>query len=520
MKEKPVAGAVQTGRRLLAQRPVVAVAVLFLAAVAATLAHVRGLQDQLLRTQALQNAELFTEALAEFRTFYTSEVVERIRPRGIEIRHDYLAHEGAAPLPATLSMLLGNRIEALGSGLESRLYSAYPFPWATEDGGFADDFGRAAWEALTQNPEEPFTSFEMVEEREVLRYATADLMRPECLDCHNTRPDSPKTDWKVGDVRGVLEVITPLDASRAATRSGLADTAILMVIMAAMGLLILGMVMSDLQEATHQTVALTEETRRAHEQEQMATDKSEHLAREKVAADAANRAKSAFLADMSHEIRTPMSAIVGFAHLLEQDSTLGPEQKDQLKAMRSAGDHLVMLIDDVLAMSRLEAGRSDLNPTFFDPRTLLEELETIFRLKARQKKLTLSLEIDPTVPDQLQADQGKLRQILMNVVDNAVKFTERGSVTIRAHSSGAEESRMQLVVEVEDTGVGIADDQFEKLFEEFSQLGSETHSKPGTGLGMAISRRLARAMGGDLTMTSQLGEGSVFRLEIPVETAK
>jgi signal transduction histidine kinase len=216
-----------------------------------------------------------------------------------------------------------------------------------------------------------------------------------------------------------------------------------------------------------------------------------------------------------------MSAIVGFAHLLEQDSALGPEQKGQLKAMRSAGDHLVMLIDDVLDMARLEAGRTDLHPSFFDPRMLFEELETIFRLKTQQKEeLALSLEIDSSVPDQLRADQGKLRQILMNVVDNAVKFTERGSVTIRAHSSGTEESRMQLVVEVEDTGVGIADDQFEKLFEEFSQLGSETHSKPGTGLGMAISRRLARAMGGDLTMTSQLGEGSVFRLEIPVETAK
>jgi hypothetical protein len=150
-----------------------------------------------------------------------------------------------------------------------------------EDGGFPDDFARAAWEALTQNPEEPFISFETVEEREVLRYATADRMRPECVDCHNTRPDSPKTDWKVGDVRGVLEVITPLDAPIAATRSGLMDTAVFMLIMAAIGLLILGMVMSDLQEATHQTAALTEETRRAHEQERVAAERSEHLAREK-----------------------------------------------------------------------------------------------------------------------------------------------------------------------------------------------------------------------------------------------
>ena len=492
MKERPVAGAVLAGRRFLSQRPVVVVAVLFIGAVAATLAYVQGLQTHLVDTQALQNAELLTDALAEFRTVYTSEVVERIRPRGIEVTYDYHLREGAVPLPATLSMILGNRIGALESGAESRLYSAYPFPWATHDGGLPDEFAREAWEALTRNPEEPFYRQETLEGREVLRYATADRMRPACVDCHNTHPDSPKTDWQEGDVRGVLEVITPLDAPLAATRSGLVDTAAFMLIMAALGLVILGMLMGDLQEAT----------------------------RERAAADAANQAKSAFLADMSHEIRTPMSAIVGFAHLLEEDSTLGPEQKDQLKAMRSAGDHLVMLIDDVLDMSRLEAGRTDLNPTFFDPRPLLEELEAIFRLKTEQKKLALSLDVNPSVPDQLRADQGKLGQILMNMVDNAVKFTERGVVVIRAHSSGTEESRKQMVVEVEDTGVGIAEDMFEKLFEEFAQLGSETHTKPGTGLGMAISRRLARAMGGDLTMTSQLGKGSVFRLEIPVEASE
>ena len=135
MKERPVADAVLAGRRFLARRPVVVVAVLFLGAVAATLAYVQGLQTELVSIQALQNAELFTEALAEFRTVYTSEVVERIRPGGIEIRYDYLLHEGAAPLPATLTMILGDRIGARGSGVKSLLYSGYPFPWATDDGG-------------------------------------------------------------------------------------------------------------------------------------------------------------------------------------------------------------------------------------------------------------------------------------------------------------------------------------------------------------------------------------------------
>ncbi len=209
----------------------------------------------------------------EFRSLYTSEVVERIRPAGIEIAHDYDLREGAAPLPATLSMILGNRIGALEEGGESRLYSPYPFPWRGQDGGLTDVFAREAWEALNRNPEEPFYRFETLGDREVLRYATADLMRPACIDCHNTHPDTPKADWAVGDVRGVLEVITPLDVTLAATRSGLVDTAILMLFMAAMGLLFLGLMMSHRDEAAEQAAALIAD--RALEQRQASAERGE-----------------------------------------------------------------------------------------------------------------------------------------------------------------------------------------------------------------------------------------------------
>ena len=242
-------------------------ALLFFAAVAVTLAHVRGLQSQLVNMQALQNARLFAAALTEFRSVYTSEVVERIRPSGVEIAHDYDLREGAVPLPATLAMILGKRIGELEEGGGSRLYSPYPFPWGQEDGGLRDEFAREAWEALVRSPDEPFYRFETLGEREVLRYATADLMRPACVDCHNTHPDSPKVDWEEGDVRGVLEVITPLDAPLAAIRSGLVDTAVLMLFMVALGLVFVGMLMNSLQRVTHEAAVLTEESRRAHEQE-------------------------------------------------------------------------------------------------------------------------------------------------------------------------------------------------------------------------------------------------------------
>jgi adenylate cyclase len=256
MTEKPVAEASLAKTHFLAQRPIIVVAVLALAAVAITLAHVQGLQSHLVSIQALQNARLFTGALAEFRTVYTSEVVERIRPSGIEIAHDYQLREGAAPLPATLSMMLGSRIAELELGGGSRLYSPYLFPWRIEDGGLADDFAREAWAALLENPEEPFCRFETLDGRDVLRYATADLMRSACVDCHNTHPDTPKSDWKEGDVRGVLDVITPLDAPLAATHSGLVDTAMLMLFMAALGLLLFGVMMSYFQAASTEAATL------------------------------------------------------------------------------------------------------------------------------------------------------------------------------------------------------------------------------------------------------------------------
>jgi hypothetical protein len=258
MQGRPEAIGSPTGRRLFAQRPALVVALLFFAAVAVTLAHVRGLQSQLVNMQALQNARLFAAALTEFRSVYTSEVVERIRPSGVEIAHDYDLREGAVPLPATLAMILGKRIGELEEGGGSRLYSPYPFPWRQEDGGLRDEFAREAWEALVQNPDEPFYRFERIGERDVLRYATADLMRAACVDCHNTHPDTPKADWKVGDVRGVLEVITPLDATLAATRSGLIDTAVLMIFMAVIGIVLLGLIMREARKEAAAAMATRE----------------------------------------------------------------------------------------------------------------------------------------------------------------------------------------------------------------------------------------------------------------------
>jgi len=215
----------------LHERTTLTLVILFCVAVGIMVWHVARLQGNLIESMALANADLYSQALTEFRTLYTREVVERVRPQGIVVTHDYESREGAIPLPATLSMKLGQRIGTHQAGAETRLYSAYPFPWREEQGGLQDRFGREAWEFLTRNPDKPFYRFEEVQGRPSLRYATADLMRASCVDCHNTHPASPKVNWKVGDVRGVLEIIHPMDALDAETWSGIGETFGLMVLL-------------------------------------------------------------------------------------------------------------------------------------------------------------------------------------------------------------------------------------------------------------------------------------------------
>ena len=210
--------------RLLHERPILLLIIMFCIGAGCMLWYVSHLQSNLIAAMALQDAALYAQALAEVRTLYTSEVVETVRKRGIEVTHDYATRDGAIPLPVTFSMLLGKRIGTYEAGAQSRLYSAYPFPWRREESGLHDTFAQEAWDALRQNPNQPFSRFEEVQGRRSLRYATADLMRPSCVNCHNTHPASPKTDWQTGDVRGVLEVMLPLDTAVVQTRVGLRGT--------------------------------------------------------------------------------------------------------------------------------------------------------------------------------------------------------------------------------------------------------------------------------------------------------
>jgi PAS domain S-box-containing protein len=229
----------------------------------------------------------------------------------------------------------------------------------------------------------------------------------------------------------------------------------------------------------------------------------------------ANTAKSRFLSHMSHEIRTPLNAILGFSQLLQHDLELTASQKQRVQTINRSGEHLLALLNDILELSKIEAGVLILNPTSFDFRELLQDLILMFRTRAQAKNLTLSTHGLELVSHYLIADEQKLRQILINLLSNAVKYTVAGGISLQATIEGAANSR--LVILVEDSGLGIATEEINHLFTPFEQTSTGRNTGTGTGLGLVISRQFARLMGGDVTVTSEVGKGSVFRLEIPVK---
>ncbi len=245
---------------------------------------------------------------------------------------------------------------------------------------------------------------------------------------------------------------------------------------------------------------------------------SEDLKKARDEAEAANRAKTQFLANMSHELRTPLNSILGFTQLINQEAELNPEHREYLHIIDHSGQHLLELINEVLEISRLEADRASLQENSFDLRELVENLREMLRIPAAEKQLQLTVDIADNVPQQIKADQGKLRQVLLNLLDNAIKFTDKGQVNLRVQCSTHEDADFVVALrfEVEDTGFGIAPEEMASLFEAFVQTESGRQSNRGTGLGLAISDRFVQLMGGKLQVRSVPGEGSVFEFEIPV----
>ncbi|WP_445633553.1 histidine kinase [Nostoc sp. DSM 114161] len=245
-------------------------------------------------------------------------------------------------------------------------------------------------------------------------------------------------------------------------------------------------------------------------------------------AEAANRAKSQFLANMSHELRTPLNSILGFTQIMTRDRSINPSQLEYLEIISRSGEHLLTLINDVLSMSKIETGRITLNEDSFDLYNLLNSLEEMFRIKAESKGLQLIFEYNSEVPRYIRTDESKLRQVLINILGNAIQFTSAGYVTLRVKLVNKNRQIFQqqfsntdyLDFEVEDTGIGISPDEIDRLFKPFVQTTAGIKSQQGTGLGLTISQKFVNLMGGNITVKSRLGQGTIFNFKIHISPAQ
>lgn len=710
---------------------------------------------ELTQESAVNSAEIYIKALEKFRTLYTSEVVNTVKKSGIEVTHDYQGKAGTIPLPATLSMLLGKKIGEHDNGAETRLYSPFPFPWREKEGGLQDKFSQQAWQYLENNPTKNFLRFEEFNGEQVLRYAKADLMRESCVQCHNNHALTPKKGWKVGDVRGILEVILPLSNGVAYSDKSLTDFFWLLILLSIAGIssisffvikankaaetladgaeikariaefsklvgseqqlnklsheilgylsramqashgvvlindhkdsystiasyawalseenktiyrlgegligqtaldqspLIIDNIPSDyvgicsglgesqpqcllfypviydnktiavielaslnqfreqqlylidevqeiiaislhtalstsntevllkinqrqvaelkvqqeelssanqeLEEQTLQLQQTAEELKTSEEELQFQSDelrasneeleeKQESLqaqttklieskkAMEQSALELAQAStyKSEFLANMSHELRTPLNSLLILSKLLSENKqkNLTEEQIEELNIIHEGGHSLLTLINDIMDLSKVEAGMLTVNMEAISPQSISQGLDTLFSPIANDKNLDFIISISPEVPEFIQTDKQRLEQVLKNFLANAFKFTKQGSVKLSIERFAVGEQGILPIFDncsviafsVSDTGIGIPLDKQQAIFESFQQAdGSTSREYGGTGLGLSISKELTHLLGGEIKLTSEVGKGSCFTMYLPQKVAE
>ncbi len=492
--------------RFLDRYPIIILTGLFLIGTAFTLFQLNRMQSDMIRAASIEQAAHYSEAISIFRNIYTSEVAGRAKGHGIEVTHDYTEKDGAIPLPATMSILLGNAIADADNGGNARLYSNYPFPWRTEEGGPQDAFEEAALQALEAAPTEAYFEFATVGDTQVVRYATANVMTQGCVDCHNTHPDSPVANWEVGDVRGALAVTIPVTEVVSASRRWAQNIIFLVGTLALLGFFVAVMVLqknridaSDLEVRVQQRTV------------QLKASESE-LRQAKQAAENASRLKDEFLANMSHELRTPLTAIIANSQLLQQRGYSPEATVDKLKVIESSGDHLLSIINDILDISKMEAGKFEINPLLIDVHAICRESLDFVQATAIKKNLRITFFLDPQVKA-IYADPLRLRQSLINLLSNAVKFTpENGQVGLNVQAGNEGYAKFM----VWDTGIGMREEDQASLFQPFQQLdGGLARQFEGTGLGLSLVKHMVEMHDGKVSVMSKESEGSCFILELP-----
>jgi signal transduction histidine kinase len=451
------------------------------------------LETEMVEKSSLTDAAHFSDAIREFRTLYTSEVVDRVENQELRFTHDYAEHEGELPLPATLSMLLGTRLSKTEGG-SIRLYSDYPF-----EGGFnsetkLDDFEQAALQQLRKAPYQPVYRFTETDQGTVLRYATADIMREACVDCHNNHDDSPFTQWKEGDVRGVLEVIRPMSAQVLQTRSDIRATVWLLLAISFLTLGIIGLAAMRLrraralaQDSARDALQAIEE-RESIELQALQTQKLESL--------------GLLAGGIAHDFNNLLVSILGNAELAELHLGSDSPAVRHLQLVKTAGDRAANLTTQLLAY----AGQGQLRTRALDLNQTVEEFSQLLHT-AVVRRADVVMDLCPELP-LIEGDPSQLEQVVLNLITNAAEAIVTPPGRIRLRTGIEDEGR--VFVEVQDSGCGMDESTRAQMFDPFFSNKAE-----GRGLGLSAILGIVHAHGGEIRVDSTEGRGTTIRVVLP-----
>lgn len=458
----------------------------------------KSMQDSLIQRSAIQNAENYSNAITAFRTVYTSEVVSRADKLGVEVRHDY-HNKKAIPLPVTLSIILGKRIKENNSGVSVNIYSPYPFPWRKDTGGLKDEYSKKAWAFFLKTPNDNYYEFYTQNNKKFLRYSVADIMRDNCVECHNKRPDTPKSDWEVGDVRGIMDIKIPMD--NIASDNNYAFNITIMIYCFLTVLAFIGIMLMLARHKAEATIL-----------ENAVVIRTKELELEKANAIKANQAKSEFLSRMSHELKTPMNSVLGFAQLLEQDKNqFSQTQVENINDILNSGHQLLNLINALLDLNNIETGNLVANIEKVKIDDIIADCFIAIKSPCEAKSINVTNNIS-NKGYVVRADFALLKQILLNLLSNAIKYNPvNGSIILNAVVT----DKNYLRISIADTGIGIDRSEINKLFTYFERL-DKTNNVEGTGIGLVLSKQMVELIGGTIGFESPTKKGATFWIEIEI----